>query len=428
MATFGSKSCKMKNPIIRLAKKAIANTGVILWGFWGFSQESTPVVFYKNISIGTKNSVALYSKHHWIKNTIPPIGTLSYPLKETQYVWSTGAGLQINLKTNPSTNASTNSKAHLTINTLNIYNPNGVVFHGRLTIGAVLNLEKGGLEIKAPEPLHYHTLAPQERQTYGVFFTSQAAVIGYQKNKYIKGPVYALEKTNFFFPIGNATAWQPIGFKASAYVASLGIAHINAENNKIGTKVYSTPNALKRSGIKKIDPTHYWALYTQSTNLIRLSWAAILPFYKTSGAINKGLAGWSTVHKNWRIIPASFNPETQEYQSEPFASNAYERVALCDCSPVEKGFTPYGNFILTLNGDGFNELPHFKQYTPARNGILQLYNRNGLLLFTVPWNQKDKVLKHFKKSILTTGTYFYTLQLTQPKQRAQGYFYIIKNE
>ena len=92
----------------------------------------------------------------------------------------------------------------------------------------------------------------------------------------------------------------------------------------------------------------------------------------------------------------------------------------------KKKYKSYGNHIITLNGDGINEIPLFKNYTTLRNGYFLLYDRYGNLIFQILWNSILKGNDPFREHIKLSGTYFYLLHLKNPKQIEQGYIYILK--
>jgi len=317
----------------------------------------------------------------------------------------------------------------LLLSSLSVENSEGLTLRGMAKLLDAVILNKGVLSL----------LKKTNQKKYGLVFLENAVYSGYNHKNYIKGPIKTVLRPSFNFPFGNKNKLYPLKISSNTQNIELTVAHHFKQNNLANSAIYSSPNALKRIGIKQLDLMSFWDLFSSSSKSVYISLKTLLPFYQKKGIGQPGLAGWNPLNKNWQIISSRLVPQfeatladekelgqSQRIVTERFPANKYTRLALCDCITPEKKQKPYGNHIITLNGDDINEIPIFKDYTPDRKGHFLLYNRYGVLKFQVLWSSILKGNNLFWEHIKLSGTYFYVLHLKNPKQIEQGYIYILK--
>jgi hypothetical protein len=317
----------------------------------------------------------------------------------------------------------------LLLSSLTIENLDGVTLKGMAKLLDTAILKKGVLSL----------VKETKQKKYGLIFLKNAIYSGYNHKNYIRGPIKTVLRPSFNFPFGNKNLLYPLNISSNTQNIELTVVHHFKQNNLANNSIYSSPNALKRIGIKQLDLKSFWDLFSTSPNSVYISLETLLPFYQKKGISQPGLAGWNPLNKNWEIISSSLVPpfeatltnkkelgQRKRIVTEGFPANKYTRLALCDCITPKKKYKSYGNHIITVNGDGINEIPLFKNYTTLRNGYFLLYDRYGNLIFQILWNSILKGNDPFREHIKLSGTYFYLLHLKNPKQIEQGYIYILK--
>ena len=375
--------------------------GLYLWSYsllMGTSLGAQNIYFKGNIGVGTTTPMVIYSQTHLIETLLPTQGTFIYRGTENQHLQ--------NLK-------------QLSIGTLEVDNPKGLEIQQSVYIQKKLKLSEGYLSAKS----HHKDSASTPEVI--LHFASAAILERSHNENYIKLPIALSNKTYFFFPFGSHEEQNHLFFETEAADLLIEMRYEYLLNNVKGQRAYSSPNYLKRLGLKRFKHLGRWGLKSEQDHLIQihLRKPIYLDFNSSSSPI--GLAGWNRKTKNWSLIPIA-SQTSDQIKTEPFNANGYSLIALCECTVPPKKYKPYGNFAISPNGDGVNELPVFKQYTKDRAGYFELYNRFGIRVLAAKWNDILNGKQHLSLPQIKTGTYFYVLRMKLPNQREQGYIYVKK--
>jgi len=373
------------------------------------------ILFKAKIGLLPRESIGIFGPEHLIET----------PAFKNAYVSYVGNRVQKIKSTNP-----------LAFKRLEIKNSYGVYSNSSIQIDSSLHLEAGFISLFAASEVSSPT-------PYISF--KKAAHYSKKDSGYIEGAIAISDKKHFLFPFGNKKEQQPVALSASSEKLRIKMSFITKSNNLSGTAIYSSKNALKRIGIKQLNRESYWSLQSKDSLKIQLSVSMKAVFFNSQEIRDPGLAGWNDTAKNWQVLPLEtsgqalisleevrstpLNKERSSalssvIRSRPFAANKFSRISLCDCAVPNKKYKAYGNFIISPNEDGINEIPVFKGYTSERAGIFRLFNRYGLLVLETNWNEVLSGGTPFTQKKLKEGTYFYTLALKNPKQKEQGFIFI----
>ncbi|MCW1954080.1 MAG: gliding motility-associated C-terminal domain-containing protein [Flavobacteriia bacterium] len=370
--------------------------GYCLW--MGGTATAQNIYFKDHIGIGSKTPLVIYSQTHLIDRTLPIYGSLIYRGKEAQQL---------------------QNQQLLTIGKLDVDNPNGLGIRNSIHIQNRLKFSRGHLFAISP----HIDAAPLSEVVLS--FASAAILESSQKNNYIDLPIKLENKSQFHFPFGNQIERNFLFFETDATDLSLEMSYQNLPNNKLGTTQYSSPNYLKRMGVLHLKSNGFWRLRTEQSRMIQIRVRKAEAMDQITEIKNPGLAVWNKTTKNWNLLPLVSQSEGL-LQTDFFMANKYSHLVLCDCISPDLKYRPYGNFAISPNGDGLNELPVFKQYTRDRAAYFELYNRYGIRVLAAKWNDILNGKQHLNLPRIKTGTYFYVLRMKRPNQHEQGYIYVKK--
>ena len=372
-----------------------------IWMYYfvmGSSLWAQNIYFKGRIGVGAKSPMVIYSKTHLIETLLPTHTHLIYKGTDTQHL---------------------KNQQPLHIGSLEVNNPNGLGVQQSIHIQKRLKLKQGYLYAK---PSYEDSLAISET----VLHLSFAAILERShNNNFIALPIAIKNKKHFFFPFGSYEERNSLYFETQTTGLSIEMRHENLRNNTPKEEEYSSLNYLKRQGIVRIKKRGRWKLKSEQNLRIQIRIKIDVASEISTKTVPIGLAGWNKETKNWNLI-SIISKKNDSLKSDFFAANQYSLITICECIAPSKKYRSYGNFAVSPNGDGINEIPVFKSYKKHRNGQFELFNRQGIRVLKFPWNEVLEGRQSFNWPHIKTDTYFYVLHMQQPKQKEQGYIYIKK--
>ena len=264
-------------------------------------------------------------------------------------------------------------------------------------------------------------------------FTNNAVHQGVNDGSKVDGYVLIDGQPEFEFPIGDTYHLRPlyIYFQDSpqqakcAYFAEDPNQPIDL-NGSYDTRRLDIP-------LQAVSNNEFWILKTKGRVRIKLPWneESLLPSILTM-VDRITIAGWNTTTGQWEDLgnsASSGNLGQGSISSRVFDATNYELVtfaSLFSLPDIEQV-----NYLVTANGDGFNDrlvLPELQRYS---NNQLTIYNRNGVKVF-----QKSNYTDEFdgfsntenavinRSTGLPNDVYYYFAKMYDADLETHGYLYL----
>lgn len=252
----------------------------------------------------------------------------------------------------------------------------------------------------------------------------------------VDGYALVTNQQAYSFPIGDESQLRPLIMNSSSVNATAKAAYFFEDPNSpfSFSEIFSTEETGRQLDL--VNQREFWRLESSEPSTVTLSWnlrsniAAL-----TELTEDLLVVGWSKANKEWEILGntlVSGDVSSGIISSDTFIPDEYEIITIGTLLvPQERLDIP--NFYLSPNGDGVNDFLVIEELELSPNNDLQIFDRNGLLVF-----QKQNYLNEFNgianvdgiivnKNIgLPAGVYFYVVKLLDLDFEFQGFLYLAR--
>ncbi len=281
--------------------------------------------------------------------------------------------------------------------------------------------------------IYGNIISSRDKKNVYLKLTENAIYDGEMNLSKIDGHVAVEGQKEFSFPVGYEDILRPltIAFIDGTFFAKCEYYHENPdfpESFSMGYDINSRDTSLG-----SINTQEFWKLTTSGMVQIALTWDSEcnLSSY-TENPKNVMVTGWNKKTEQWDNL-GNFKYEgtiDKGYvTSNTFNANDYEVFTLGFLYDINNN--DLGNYVLTPNGDGANDLFALEIIEKYPNNKLIIFNRDGLIVY-----EKEDYRNEFKglgnKNIvlndqhLPAGVYFYILEMKEHNLKYQGYIYLAK--
>lgn len=276
-------------------------------------------------------------------------------------------------------------------------------------------------------------ITPKNNPKIFVNFPKDASYLDASNSSKINGYASCTNRQNFIFPIGDSSYMRPLSISSERINDVVRCAYYYENPNSLSAH-YSLSTEKKNKTVKAISTQEFWHLKGSVPSTITLGWnirSAIHEFVKKSNEI--AVVGWSKRLKTWSSLGnknIKGDLRSGEVTSELFIPDDYEIITLGSLEVSEK-ISSAGNYILTPNNDGVNDVLVFEEFGDRRNNSIQIFDRNGITVFKMNnYTNEFKGISNSdnfvidRKKGLPRGVYFYLLTLNDMGLIYQGFVVI----
>jgi len=252
----------------------------------------------------------------------------------------------------------------------------------------------------------------------------------------VDGYAAITNKDTFIFPVGDDKRLRPLTITSIAINALVKCAYFfeDPNNSKTLNAVFST--SKKASEYISVSDQEFWRLEGDVPSAVTLTWDS----YSNIPALGEFLSdlkvvGWSKGENQWINLGNASVEGGMAYgsvTSEQFVPNDYEIITIGGNDDVLETYKSIelGNYFMTPNGDGQNDVLVIEGIEKSPNNSLQIFDRYGVMVYSKDnyinefsgRSNRDTVIK--RNSGLASGIYFYIITLNDLRQKHQGYLYI----
>ncbi len=236
-------------------------------------------------------------------------------------------------------------------------------------------------------------------------------------------------KANFVFPIGDAGKLRPLEIFSTATDTEAKSAYFFEDPNNPSTFSLQFNTNERTDILTAVSTYEFWDLDADISSRIKLSWDADSNLNTFVDAIeNLRIVGWNTQDGIWEnlggnSITGDFN--SGELTSDLFIPDDYSAITFGGSLSTDN--IDLGNYLVTPNDDGINDVLYFDAVALSPNNELKIFNRWGRQVyyaenyentFNGKANQNFVVVSNKN---LPDGIYFYILTLKDIGIKHQGF-------
>lgn len=183
-----------------------------------------------------------------------------------------------------------------------------------------------------------------------------------------------------------------------------------------------------------ISTVEFWRLEGSGTGQVTLSWNPASNLGGLATDVSEiALVGWSKAAGRWVLLgtrSVAGDLQSGLAVSEPLVPDDFEVLTFGSLAEPEERLT-IGNFFLSPNGDGINDVLVIEELADSPNNNLQIYDRRGLKVFEME-NYTDQFAGVANVDSLVVnagaglpeGVYFYLLKLYDLGVEFQGFLFL----
>lgn len=250
-------------------------------------------------------------------------------------------------------------------------------------------------------------------------------------------------KSIFSFPVGSPTQLRPLLLESDSNNELAICAYLRQNPGNSPTLATSFDLNEKVRSIGEISDKEFWILQGDVPSTVTLSWnpqSDLANIGNTTEAEDIILVGWSKASQLWTVIgKTAFGGDLNEgfLVSEKFIPSDYAVITFGTVPLPLDTFAvnnpTLGNYFVSPNGDGTNDVLIIDNLDEAESNNLQIYNRFGQKVFEKNnysdefngfSNQDNLVIN--KSQGLPEGVYFYIVTLFDLELSYQGFLFLDK--
>ncbi|WP_430906274.1 gliding motility-associated C-terminal domain-containing protein [Maribacter sp. 2-571] len=260
-------------------------------------------------------------------------------------------------------------------------------------------------------------------------FINDAFYTGAEDNTKVDGYAASNGKQRFLFPIGDADKLRPLELFSENTTTRAKCAYFLEDPNTPSTFPVSFDTAQRTDILTGVSTYEFWDLDSSETVRIALTWdnASNLGTF-ISRVADIRIVGWNTQNGTWENLGGNTITGTLaegELRSDPFVPDDYSAITFG--SSLSTDSIDLGNYLVTPDGDGVNDVLYFDAISLSPNNELQIFNRWGRLVYTAQnyentfdGNSNGTAIVRSQKR-LPDGIYFYILTLSDIGIKHQGF-------
>lgn len=241
-----------------------------------------------------------------------------------------------------------------------------------------------------------------------------------------------LNISNLEMPLGTGEFYRPIQVSFSEFGFTIQCKYFFKNENWPSIDKYNSSS--KEIAINQVANTEYWELdNAMGAVQIQLYWdATTTPNFILSNRDEIVVVGWHKTKKEWHHLGGlehQGNSTKGSLKSYIFNAPDYAAVTLATAASSENTLTPNSQFI-SPNGDGINDYLTFDGIENMPENVLEIYNRYGILVYTLNnYSAEFYGIANVKGAVtrgkgLASGIYYYVVTDQSNGEKYQGFFYL----
>lgn len=252
----------------------------------------------------------------------------------------------------------------------------------------------------------------------------------------VAGFALTTNQAAYSFPVGDAAYIRPLILVSQSTNLTAKCAYYFENPNMPISFASPFETDKTERQLDLVNAKEFWKVEGSVPSKVELSWNGRSDIGALTEVLeNLLVVGWSKANQEWEILGntgVSGDLNNGMLFSDTFIPDAYEVVTIGSLLVPQDRLT-IPNFYLSPNGDGINDALVIEELALSPNNTLNLYDRNGLLVF-----QKDNYTDEFigiantdnrvinKAQGLPGGIYFYVVDLLDLGYEFQGFLYLAR--
>jgi gliding motility-associated-like protein len=271
-------------------------------------------------------------------------------------------------------------------------------------------------------------------------FTENADYDGESDISKVRGYARMTGNQNFLFPVGDEAQLRPMAIRANAPCQAASCAYFYMDATGFDHGGAQAVNSMKNNDLQWVSDKEFWHLKASRPTSVSVSWnhrSGLMAL--TTDIANITLAGWNVSSMQWEALTIQNKVGTIE-------DGFLETV---DINPDMYGALTFGildpeiyiaelepettNYLITPNGDGYNDRLAIKQTSGSQDCQITIFNRWGSKVYENKNYQNDfeglsnmPGVLYDRRGGLPAGVYFYILHMKDLNTQLQGYFYLAR--
>lgn len=272
-----------------------------------------------------------------------------------------------------------------------------------------------------------------------VNFLDNAFFTGEYNFSKVTGFAAITNKSIFSFPVGSPTQLRPVLLESDSNNELAICAYLRQNPGNAPTIAANFNLNQKVRSIGAISDREFWLLQSDVPSTVTLSWNRQSSLANLANTVEDViLVGWSKASQLWTVIgnTAVSGDLNQGFLiSEKFIPSDFAAITFAGVPLPLDNFAvnnpTLGNYFVSPNGDGINDVLIIDNLSVAESNNLQIYNRFGQKVFEMNnysnqfngfSNQENFVINRSKG--LPEGVYFYIVTLFDLELNYQGYLFL----
>ncbi len=279
-----------------------------------------------------------------------------------------------------------------------------------------------------------NVLTPKEAPEVTLNFLENSFYNGEGDPNKVDGYVSITQQQNFTFPVGDFDQLRPLILNSQGINEFAKCAYFSEDPNNPSTFTTVFNTESKPASVGTISTREFWRLEGSVSSTIQISWNAASDMAALTDDVTTIVpVGWSKSASQWVTLgnAGGVGDLTAGFTaSNAFVPNDYEVITFGAAGEALEGLD-LGNYLVTPNGDGINDVLIIPELEQSPNNKLLIFDRFGLKVFekTNYTNEFDGlatsgsfVMKQEKG--LPSGVYFYIASLYDLDLEFQGFLYL----
>lgn len=304
---------------------------------------------------------------------------------------------------------------------LEILNPKGLEIQTSVEISGYLNFILGDIR------------TPPDRDDIYLNFTGLGNYTGASDTAKMRGGVLVQLRSGFNFPVGDQLQLRPLVMNSDNGSTVAKCAYYFEDSDATATTRQPGTNH-KSPQIAVVSNREFWKLQASEASRITVDWNSRSQLEDLTRDLQKiTLAGWSKAEARWVPLGREYihgNIYSGSIGSAPFRPDDYAAITFGSLHGQPE-LSAGGNYILSPNNDGINDLLVFREPWIGGKNSLKIFDRNGLKVF-----EKINYINEFNGrastgkflinpgSRLPEGIYYYLLRDHDRGLKYQGFLYL----
>ncbi len=302
-----------------------------------------------------------------------------------------------------------------------ILNPKGLEIETSVEISGNLNFILGDIR------------TPPDRDDIHLNFAGLGNYTGASDTAKVQGGVQVQLPSGFNFPVGDQLQHRPLVLHSdNGSIAAKCAYYFKDSDTAFTTRQPGTNH--KSPLLAVVSKRELWKLQTADVSKISVEWNSRSQLEDLTMDPQKiTLAGWSITEARWVPLGREYihgSIYSGSIGSAPFKADEYAAITFGSLHGQTE-LSAGGNYIISPNNDGINDLLVFPEPWNGRKNSLKIFDRNGIKVF-----EKINYINEFdgRASIgkfiinpgsrLPEGIYFYLLRDHDRRLNYQGFLYL----